>query len=122
MPAPLPPAPILPVDPRVGATSVVAFRAGPRALAEPAAAPALAADGTTGDVVQQAIARAAERFFPGRDVTVASYLDETTGRAVSRIADRQTGQVLFQSPSAELLRFYASMREASATPVVSLEA
>src|SRR4051795_3936525 len=119
MPAPLPPAPILPVDPRVGATRVVAFRAGPRALGEPAAA---AAAGTTGDVVQQAIARAAERLFPGRDVTVESYLDETTGRAVSRIADRQTRQVLFQSPSAELLRFYASMREASAAPVVSLEA
>jgi uncharacterized FlaG/YvyC family protein len=84
-----------------------------------AAAPA---NGTSGDAVQQAVSRAAEQLFAGRDVTVESYLDETTGRAVSRIADRQTGQVLFQSPSAELLRFYASLREASAAPALSFEA
>jgi uncharacterized FlaG/YvyC family protein len=97
---------------------VAAFRPAPRAAAEPVTA----ADVTGTDAIQQAVARAAERLFPGQEVTVQSYLDETTGRAVSRIADRQTGQVLFQSPSAELLRFYASLREAPAAPVVSLEA
>src|SRR5690242_17069521 len=99
MPASLPPAPVLPVHPHVGAASVGAVRAVPRPAGVPAAAFAVApVDSTTGDVIQQAVSRAAERLFAGRDLMVESYLDETTGRAVSRIADRQTGEVLFQSP------------------------
>jgi uncharacterized FlaG/YvyC family protein len=60
-------------------------------------------------------------MFGGRDVSVESFYDEGSGRAVYRVADRVTGEVLVETPPEELLRFFASARERQSTPLVALE-
>jgi FlaG protein len=86
----------------------------------PAAAPVARAERP--DAVQQAVARVVEAYAPDRDVSVDSRYDRATGRAVVRVADRRTGEVLFESPPEELLRFFASARERPGAPLVVLEA
>src|SRR5262249_5891472 len=41
---------------------------------------------------------AARAMFPGRDIEVTSFRDEGSNRIVYRVADRETGRVLVQSP------------------------
>jgi uncharacterized FlaG/YvyC family protein len=89
--------------------------------AEPAAVPAAPGDGGP-DAVRQAASRAAEALFRDRDVSVESFYDEGSGRAVYRVADRVTGEILVETPPEELLRFFASARERPGSPLVALEA
>jgi hypothetical protein len=76
----------------------------------------------TGDVVAQLASTAAADRFPGREVAVDSYYDEAAGRAVYRVADRRTGEVLAEAPPEELLRFFAAMRTPPGAPLVVLQA
>jgi hypothetical protein len=76
----------------------------------------------TGDVVAQLASTAAADRFPGREVAVDSYYDEAAGRAVYRVADRRTGEVLVEAPPEELLRFFAAMRTPPGAPLVVLQA
>ena len=75
-----------------------------------------------GDALDRAIRAAAHAMYPGRQVEVTSFRDEASNRIVYRVADRDTGRVLVQSPPDALLRFYASARQAMAEPLVTLEA
>lgn len=96
---------------------------GPREVPSPSsdvAAPAALAG--VPDPVRQAASRAAEALFGGREVEVDSFYDEGSGRAVFRVADRRTGEVLVETPPEELLRFFASSREPAGSPLVVLEA
>lgn len=77
---------------------------------------------TGGDVIRQTALRAAQAHFPGRDVAMESYYDQSADRAVYRLSDRRTGEILFESPPEELLRFFASVREPPGAPLVTLEA
>jgi hypothetical protein len=86
----------------------------------PAAAPV--AGTQTPDAIRQAVARVVEAHARDRDVSVDNRYDQATGRAVVRVADRRTGEVLFESPPEELLRFFASARERPGAPLVVLEA
>lgn len=97
----------------------------PSGASAPAGLPAAGSSAGGPDAVGQAASRAAEELFHGRDVSVESFYDEGTGRAVYRVADRVTGEVLVETPPEELLRFFASAREhqAGGGPVlVALEA
>ena len=100
----------------------------PAAHGEGAAVPAATAERLTaravepGQALDRASRAAARALFGGRDVEVTSYADEGTGRMVYRIADRASGEVLHQSPSDELLRFFASSRAALERPLVAVEA
>ncbi len=93
-----------------------------------AAARQVAAQRVTRQAVEpsQALDRAsraaARALFKDRDVEVSSFQDAGTGRIVYRVADRQSGEVLHQSPPDALLRFYASSRAALETPLVAVEA
>lgn len=72
------------------------------------------------------LARAAEdaarQLFTGRAVEISSFLDERSGRYVTRVADRETGRVIAQTPPEELLRFFASARVGDARALVATEA
>ncbi|HMR32201.1 MAG TPA: hypothetical protein PKA13_13340 [Geminicoccaceae bacterium] len=82
-----------------------------------------AADLVSGDEALHAAAtRAAASLYSDREVEVSSFHDESTGRMVHRIADPYSGQVLMQSPSDELLRFYASSRPAADRPLLAIDA
>lgn len=74
------------------------------------------------EALDRASRAAARAMFPGRDVEVTSFRDEGSNRLVYRVADRETGRVLVQSPPDALLRFYASARAAMAEPLVAVEA
>jgi hypothetical protein len=75
-----------------------------------------------GEVLDRASRAAARAMFPNREVDVTSFRDEGSDRIVYRVADRETGRVLVQSPPDALLRFYASARQALAEPLLALEA
>ncbi len=49
---------------------------------------------------------------------VTTFQDETTGRPVLRIEDRQTGDLVEQYPSERLLRLFAAMRGAGGGGVI----
>ena len=66
--------------------------------------------------------KAATKMFPGREIKVESFKDEPSGRFVYRVADKNSGQVIHESPPEELLRFFASAREGNPGPIVHLEA
>lgn len=72
--------------------------------------------------LDQAAETAARTMFPGREIEVESYRDEKSGRFVYRVADKQSGHVIHQSPPDELLRFFASAREGQTGPLVQLKA
>lgn len=61
------------------------------------------------DALDEVLQRAAEAKFSGRKVDVKGFTDEATGRFVVRIADRDSGEVLTQTPPEPLLRFYANL-------------
>ena len=98
--------------PVVQGTGTVAAQ--PMAEARPAVDP--------GQALDRASRAAARAMFPDHDVEVTSFRDEGSNRLVYRIADRETGRVLVQSPPDALLRFYASSRAAMAEPLVAVEA
>jgi hypothetical protein len=75
-----------------------------------------------GDLVARLASAAAVDRFPGREVAVDSYYDQAAGRAVYRVADRRTGEVLVEAPPEELLRFFAAMRTPPGAPLVVLQA
>ena len=67
--------------------------------------------------------RAALRaMFQDRDIEVTSFHDDGAGRIVYQVADRSSGEVLLQSPSEALLRFFASARAALSEPLVAVDA
>jgi hypothetical protein len=99
---------------QVQASSAASRR--PAALSLPAATE-VAGD----DALHAAATRAASALYSDREVEVSSFHDEDTGRMVHRIADPRSGRVLMQSPSEELLRFYASSR-ASQGPLLAIDA
>ena len=74
------------------------------------------------DALRAAATRAAAALYGDREVEVSSFRDERTGRMVHRIADPYSGQVLMQSPSDELLRFYASSQAAAKGPLLAIDA
>lgn len=103
-------------------------RAGPRAVeGEPRGAAGDALPGPAAATVEpvppveQAVQLAASALFRGRAVEVRGFVDDGSGRFVYRIADRQSGEVLMQSPPEALLRFFASAR-AALGPMVRIEA
>ncbi len=123
--APLPPG--RQADARPGQASPPPGAAGrepPPAPSSPQSRPAAApvAGTESADAVRQAVGRVIEAYASGRDVSVDNRYDQATGRAVVRVADRRTGEVLFESPPEELLRFFASARERPGAPLVVLEA
>ena len=65
--------------------------------------------------------QAARQIYTERDVQVSNYYDEATGRQIYRVADKRSGEILSQSPPEELLRLYASIREESEKPMLSLD-
>jgi hypothetical protein len=69
-----------------------------------------------------AATRAASALYGDRQVEVSSFRDEGTGRMVHRIADPYSGRVLMQSPSDELLRFYASTRSSTDRRLLAIDA
>lgn len=69
-----------------------------------------------------AVEAAARSHYAGRDVQVTGFRDAASGHYVLRVADRQTGEVLHQSPPDALLRFFAAARQQSAAPLLRLEA
>lgn len=108
--------PALPPAAGVGGSREVPSPSPPSDVAAPAALAGVP------DPVRQAASRAAEVLFGGREVEVDSFYDEGSGRAVFRVADRRTGEVLVETPPEELLRFFASSREPAGSPLVVLEA
>jgi hypothetical protein len=117
----------LPVTPAASGASAGAVARGIRqagvgsGMLTPTAVPAGPGDGGP-DAIRQAASRAAEALFRGRDVSVESFYDEGSGRAVYRVADRVTGEILVETPPEEMLRFFASARERPGSPLVALEA
>lgn len=71
--------------------------------------------------LERVVTQAARERFPDRDVAVESFYDQASGRYVHRIADNESGEVLLQTPPDELLRFFASGREALNEPLVRFE-
>jgi uncharacterized FlaG/YvyC family protein len=65
---------------------------------------------------------AAKELFPGHEVAVESFYDKGSGRYVHRIADRESGELLLQTPPDELLRFFASGREPYGAPLLEIDA
>ena len=51
-----------------------------------------------------------------------SFYDKASGRFVHRIADGESGEILAQTPSDSLLRFFASGRQPFGRPLLRLEA
>jgi hypothetical protein len=98
----------------VGATDVASVPAAAGALARVDQVPAV-------PVLTRAAEDAARELFTGRAVDISSFLDEKSGRYVCRVADRETGTVIAQTPPEELLRFFASAR-ADVRSLVGIEA
>lgn len=92
-----------PVDPVVDAVT--------RAVA----ATPVAGDGTDARSAAEAVAKA---LVSSTHLDVSSFHDESTGRYVTRVADRWSGRVLLQTPPEDLLRFLASAPERAAPPTV----
>ncbi len=116
----------LSIQPPAAQGAVAAARAsGSAAAARQPSASTLAArpagDADAGSTLHAAAKLAASALYADRDVEVSSFHDEATGRMVHRIADQRSGQVLMQTPSEELLRFYASSRGA-ASPLLAIDA
>ncbi len=103
-----------------GATAA-AGRIGQASTVGPAAAGTVPA-GDAGTSLERVVHEAARDLFPGREVAVESFYDKASGRFVHRIADGQSGEVLAQTPSDSLLRFFASGREPLGRPLLRLEA
>lgn len=105
-PVPLAAAPVA-ARPDGGSTALLGYTA-PLALP----APAKPAEAQAPErLLERAIDQAARAMFPDRAVEVSTFYDEGSGHYVHRVADSQSGQVLVQSPSEELLRFYQGVRE-----------
>ena len=77
---------------------------------------------TTSRDVDRVAREAAQTMFRGRDLDVRGFLDSGSGRFVYRISDRESGEVLAQTPPDALLRFFASYQQQSAQPLVSVDA
>ena len=75
----------------------------------------------SGRNVDQAVKQAADAMFKGQEVEVRGFLDDGSGRFVYRISDKNSGEVLAQTPPDALLRFFASY-EGAPTPLVSVDA
>jgi hypothetical protein len=78
--------------------------------------------GAAGPTLDRLVEQAAQDMFPGREVAVESFYDKGSGRYVHRIADRESGELLLQTPPDELLRFFASGREPFGTPLLEIDA
>lgn len=100
-----------PADP-VGSSTGRALRA-PDATAAPASNPA--------EALERASRAAIGEMFAGRDVSVASFHDDASGRMVYRVTDPHSGEVLMQQPTESLLRLYASGRTPE-RPLLAIEA
>ena len=68
-----------------------------------------------------AVREAATKLFDGRAVDVRGFHDPVTDRLVYRVVDRRNGEVLFQNPPDQLLRFYAMSRGVD-DPLLRVEA
>ena len=71
--------------------------------------------------LNKAVEEAASTMFPGRDIQVQSHKDESSGRFVFRVADKQSGRVIHESPPEALLRFFASGRDPEGGPIVHVD-
>lgn len=85
-------------------------------------APGSAHDELAGAKLERLAQAAAKKLFPGHEVAVESFYDEGSGRYVHRIADRESGELLLQTPPDELLRFFASGREPYGAPLLEIDA
>ncbi len=72
-------------------------------------------------VLQEAITAAARQHYPEKNVGVSNVTDQDSGRVVVRVMDRDSGRVLQQSPSEDLLRFFASSSKVDG-PLVKMNA
>lgn len=88
----------------------------------PAAATVTVPGATAGTSLERVVQQAARDLFPGREVAVESFYDKASGRFVHRIADGESGEILVQTPSDSLLRFFASGRQPFGEPLLRLEA
>ncbi len=88
----------------------------------PAAVTARVPAETAGMSLERIVQQAARDLFPGREVAVESFYDKASGRFVHRIADGESGELLAQTPSDSLLRFFASGRQPLGKPLLRLEA
>ncbi len=90
------------------------FEAPARATGPRDAARAAAPRGEVGGVrrtdLDAAVRQAATRLFDDRTVDVRGFHDPVTDRLVYRVVDSRNGEVLFQNPPDQLLRFYAMSR------------
>jgi hypothetical protein len=84
--------------------------------------PPVLATGRAEATLEGMVERAARDLFPGREVAVESFYDKGSGRYVHRIADRDSGELLLQTPPDELLRFFASGREPFGKPLLEIDA
>mgnify|MGYP002076906426 CR=1 FL=1 len=100
----------------------VAPAAAGRAGQAPAAAGARVVAEVADTSLERVVQQAARDLFPGREVAVESFYDKASGRFVHRIADGESGEVLAQTPSDSLLRFFASGRQPLGGPLLRLEA
>jgi len=78
-------------------------------------------NGESERVLEKVVTRLAENVYPDRQIEVNNFVDEGSGRIVFRVADKESGQVLHQSPPDELLRFFASGRHPASRPLVYLD-
>ena len=108
-------------------SSVAAARPEPRpeadaARPDPRPSLPLAASSGGGPTLEQLVVQAVLDLFPGREVAVESFYEKDSGRYVHRIADRESGELLLQTPPDELLRFFASGRDPFGAPLLEIDA
>lgn len=73
-------------------------------------------------VLDDAARQAAQDLYKGRDVQVTGMMDDQSGRMIYRVTDRESGELLVQSPSDALLRFYASGRAEQEGNLIEIDA
>lgn len=118
----------LSIQPAAAADGMPSLRGGANAAGSTAARAAGAASlqvpvaASNEQALHTAVSHAASALYGDREVDVASFHDESTGRMVHRITDRHSGRVLMQSPSEDLLRFYASTRASADRPLLAIDA
>ncbi len=68
-----------------------------------------------------AVRDAAKQLFADRNVDVRGFHDPAADRMVYRVVDTRSGEVLFQSPPDQLLRFYAMSRGLENRPLLRVD-
>jgi len=86
-----------------------------------AAAPRVRGSGAAQVSLDAAVRDAARQLFEGRNVDIRGFHDPVADRMVYRVVDARSGEVLFQSPPDQLLRFYAMSRGIENRPLLRVD-